>query len=284
MLTPRWTAPQGFLEDIALDLAVGEPAIGCRTVSFRPLRGRQPAEAWNFILRVTADLANVSWQQRPLPLVGDRRGFYHAAERLLDEAHTQAPYPVALLAHCCESLPVEVLQDLAQVWAQYAERARDHRRCTILLAGSVETPALDVGGAVRVDLTDFGEAEAAAALVMHVGAIPPRLLERAARFSGGVPALVDALGHGAASGAFPAFPEEMLRSMGAVGDELRTAVQGAMTSPDVADRLYTLMLGEPVIEEPSVDRQLMIAGLLRRIRGPGEAHVELRSPAIAAAM
>src|SRR4051812_11808227 len=50
MLTPRWSAPQGFLEDLALDLAVGEPEIGCRTVSFRPLMGRSAPEAWNFLL------------------------------------------------------------------------------------------------------------------------------------------------------------------------------------------------------------------------------------------
>ncbi|GDX79340.1 hypothetical protein LBMAG42_11510 [Deltaproteobacteria bacterium] len=283
MLTPRWTVPQGFLEDIALDLAVGEPAIGCRTVSFRPLLGRQPAEAWNFILRVIGDLGSPGWHQRALPMVVDRRGFYNAAEMLLDEAHQDAPDPVALLAHSCETLPVEVLEDLALVWARYAERAREDRRCTILLAGSVDSPALDVGGAVRIDLSDFAEAEAAAALVMQVGAIPPRLLEKAARFSGGVPALVDALGHGTGRGAFPSLPEDMLRTMGPVGEELRAAVQSALTSPEVAERLYELMLGEPLVEEPSVDRDLMMAGLLRRTRELGEPKVELRTPAIAAA-
>lgn len=282
MLTPRWSAPQGFLEDIALDLAVGEPSVGCRTVSFRPLLGRSNAEAWNFILRVLAELGNTSWQQRPLPMVVDRRGFYYASEQLLDEAHQEAPYPVALLAHSCEHLPVEVLEDIALVWARYAERARSERRCTVLLAGSVDTPALDVGGAARMELTDFAESEAAAALVMHVGAIPPRLLERAAQFSGGVPAIVKALGEGAGNGAFPAQPEDMLRAMGPVADELRFAMQSAMAEPDAAERLYQLMLGEPLIEEPSLDRGLLMAGLLRRSRLVGESRVELRSAALAA--
>ncbi len=283
MLTPRWTAPQGFLEDLALDLAVGEPSVGCRTVSFRPLLGRAPAEAWNFLLRVIADLAGAGWQTRPLPLVVDRRGFYNAAEMLLDEAHEEAPYPVALLGHSCEHLPVEVLEDLALVWARYAERARESRRCTVLLAGSVDSPALDVGGAVRVELCDFAEAEAAASLVMHVGAVPGRLLERAARFSGGVPAFVEALGKGAGSGAFPVLPEEMLRTMGSVGDDLRASLQTALTNPDAAERLYQLMPGEPLVEEPSVDRELLMAGLLRRSRGVGEPRVELRTPAITVA-
>ena len=284
MLTPRWTAPQGFLEDIALDLAVGEPAVGCRTVSFRPLLGRAPAEAWNFILRVIADLGGAAWTPRAVPMVVDRRGFYHAAEQLLDEAHLEAPYPVALLGHSCEHLPVEVLEDLALVWARYAERAREERRCTVLLAGSVDSPALDVGGAVRVDLTDFAEAEAAAALVMQVGAIPPRLLERAARFSGGVPALVEALGEGAAHGVFPALPEDMLRAMGPVAEELRGAVQSALTSPELTERLYQFLPGEPLVEEPHVDRGLLMAGLLRRSRALGEPKVELRTPAIVAAL
>lgn len=284
MLTPRWTAPQGFLEDLALDLAVGEPAVGCRTVSFRPLLGRAPAEAWNFLLRVLSDLGGSGWESRAVPMVVDRRGFYHAAERLLDEAHEESPYPVALLGHSCEHLPVEVLEDVALVWARYAERAREERRCTVLLAGSVDTPALDVGGAVRVDLTDFAEAEAAAALVMQVGAIPPRLLERAARFSGGVPALVHALGEGASTGVFPSLPEDMLRTMGPVADELRGAVQSAMTRPEAAERLLQFLPGEPLVEEPSVDRGLLMAGLLRRSRSLGEPKVELRTPAIAAAV
>ena len=280
MLTPRWTAPQDFLEDLALDLAVGEPSVGCRTVSFRPLLGRSSAEAWNFILRVLADLATPSWQGRPLPMVVDRRGFYYAAEQMLDEAHTEAPYPVALLAHSCEHLPVDVLEDLALVWARYAERARTDRRCTVLLAGSVDTPALDVGNAARIELGDMGEAEAASALVMQVGAVPPRLLERAAQFSGGVPAVVAALGDGVADGTFPSDPEEMLRAMGPLADELRAAVQSAMRTPDTADRLQELMLGEPMIEEPSVDRELMMVGLLRRVRGVGAPRVELRTAAI----
>lgn len=282
MLTPRWSAPQNFLEDIALDLAVGEPSVGCRTVSFRPLLGRSNPEAWNFILRVLAELGSINWQQRPLPMVVDRRGFYYASERLLDEAHEESPYPVALLAHSCEHLPVDVLEDIALVWARYSERARADRRCTVLLAGSVDTPALDVGGAARMELTDFHECEAAAALVMHVGAIPPRLLEKAAQFSGGVPDIVRALGEGVADGVFPSQPEDMLRMMGPVTEDLRQAVQGAMATPDTADRLMHLMLGEPLIEEPMVDRGLLMAGLLRRTRGVGEPRVELRSAAFAA--
>lgn len=282
MLTPRWSAPQSFLEDIALDLAVGEPAIGCRTISFRPLLGRSIPEAWNFLLRVLAELPGNSWEARPVPMVVDRRGFYYAAEFLLGEAHLEAPYPVALLGHGCEHLPVEVLEDIALVWARYAAQAREDRRCTVLLSGCVDTPALDVGGAAKIELTDFAEPEAAASLVMQVGATSPVALARAARFSGGVPAIINAIAGGAAEHGIPAQPEDLLRCMGPVAEDIRGAMMQAMAHPDVADRLYQLLLGEPMIEEPQVDRELLMAGLLRRVHQLGPPMVELRSPVLAA--
>lgn len=282
MLTPRWSAAQGFLEDLALDLAVGEPSIGCRTVSFRPLLGRSMPESWNFILRVLADLPGNQWNTRPLPLVVDRRGFYHAAEKLLEEAHEDAEYPVAVLGHGCEHLPVEVLEDIAMCWARYAQDAGPDRRCTVLLAGTVDTPALDVGGATKVDLLDLGEAEAAASLVMHVGATSLHTLTRAAKFSGGVPAIVTALAEGSGGAGLPPRPEDMLRCLGPLADELRGAMFHAMADPEIAERLFQLARGEPLVEEPALDRELMMAGLLRRVRGT-TAQVELRSPALAAA-
>lgn len=279
MVTPRWSAPQAFLEDVALDLAVGEPSVGCRTVSFRPLANRSTGEAWNFILRVLAELAG---EARMVPAVADRRGFLFAAERLLDEAHEDAPYPVALLAHGCENLPVEVLIDLGQIWAEYSARSAGARRCTLLLSGSVDTPALDVGGAMRVELSDFGEEEAEETLTTFVRA-PHSVLHRASRFSGGVPALVHALAEGASETGLPTHPEDLLRVMGPVGDELRSAVNAALTSPRVADRLDELLRGVPLLEDPAVDRELLMAGLLRRVRVRGDRLVELRSPAIVAA-
>jgi hypothetical protein len=283
MLTPRWSAPQAFLEDVALDLAVGEPAIGCRTVAFRPLMGRTQAEAWNFILRVLGELPGAPYTSRMVPLVVDRRGFFHAAEQLLAEAHEEAPYPVALLAHGCEHLPVEVLEDLAHVWARYASLTRTDRRCTVLLAGSVETPALDVGGAARVDLCDFGEGEAAAALIMGAGLAPPAALLRATKFTGGIPAVVAAVAEGASQDGLPGQPEELLRTMGPVADEVRGAVHAAMADADTAERLYALLQGEPLLEEPEVDHGLEMAGLLRRVRGLGAPKVELRSAELTAA-
>lgn len=284
MLTPRWSAPQGFLEDLALDLAVGEPEIGCRTVSFRPLMGRSAPEAWNFLLRVLGDMAGGDWSTRAVPMVCDRRGFLNAAAMLLDDAQDDAQYPIALLAHGAEHLPVEVLDDIAQAWGRYAEAVRTDRKCTLLLAGSVETPALDVGGATRIDLADFGELEAAESLVLQLGADNAAEVERAARFSGGVPALVQALAAGfTRADDLPTTPQDLLRAMGPVGAEIRGAVASAMTAPDTSERLHLLLDGEARLEDPDVDEALLLTGVIRRVRRIGGPHVALRSPAIATA-
>lgn len=282
MLTPRWSAPQAFLEDVALDLAVGHPEIGCRTVSLRPLMGRSVPEAWNFILRVLADLPGRDWSHRPVPMACDRRGFVNAARQLLDEAHETSEYPVALLAHGTEHLPVEVLDDLGQVWRNYLEQAEHARRCTVLFAGTVETPALQLGDVARLDLCDFGEAEAVAAMLMRTGPIDPIALDRAVQFTGGVPALVDALAAGAlGERILPTSHAGLLRTMGPMADELRGAVAMAMTTSDTADRLHELLDGEPHPTEPDLDRSLLLAGIVRRVRGSGVPHVILRAPALA---
>jgi hypothetical protein len=281
MLTPRWSAPQSFLEDVALELAVGEPEIGCRTVSFRPLMGRSTPEAWNFLLRVLGDLVGGE-APRIAPMVCDRRGFHNAVEMLFGRVQEESDYPVALLAHGAEHLPVEVLEDLCRVWARYVEDVANDRRCTLLLAGSVETPALEVGPGSRIDLADFGELEAAESLVTRLGASDPMRVAWAARFSGGVPAIVQALANGVSgTDELPLSPAEMLRVVGPLGDELRGAVQSALTLPDTAERLHFLLDGQPRREEPTVDATLLLSGVIRRVRRAGGAHVALRSPAIA---
>lgn len=283
LLTPRWTSPQAFLEDIALDLAVGEPSMGCRTISFRPLMGRSTPEAWNFILRVLAELSGK--ECNAVPMVMNRRAFHISAADLLDAAHEHSPHPVALLAHGAHNLPVEVLTDITDVWSSYAQRARADRRCVVLLAGAVATPALDVGNAARVDLADFGEAEAAASFLRHIGGLPFPILQRVSRFSGGVPAIVEALSSGASSlGHVPMAAGDLFRLMGPVAEDVRGAVSMAMTSASLADRLLNLANGEPLAEDPEVDDQLIMAGLIRRSRVTGVPHVELRAPALAAAL
>lgn len=281
LVTPRWSAPQAFLEDLALDLAVGAPPVACRTLACRPLLDRSPAESWNPLLRAMAELIEGKPEDRPVPVVCERRGFLHVAERLLAEAHAGNENPSALLVHGVQNLPVEVLADLQEAWAGYRAATGGGPRLTVLLAGPSATPALALHELVTVELTDLSQAESTATLLLRLGNVPVPALQRPVRFTGGVPALVDAIGEGASrTGEVPRHSLDMLRAMGPVADELRVAVATALTSPPVAERFYALCDGEPHPLDPSPDETLLLSGLARRATLGG--HVELRAPAIAA--
>lgn len=286
LTTPRWSEPQSFLEDLALDLAVGEPALGCRTVSFKPLKGRPAPEAWFFVMQVFGQLSVNEWSELRTPSVADRRGFRTVVTDLLWRAQERGGNErVALLGHSAEHLPVEVLEDLAECWAKFSAQTPEDRACTLLLSGAVEAPTLAIEQSVTVDLLDFGEAEAAAALIGQTGPVGRRELEGAARFSGGIPAVVHALGSGArANGALPAGNGALMRCMGPLAEEMRGALSIASGHPDLAERLDQLLRGEPLVEVPEVDRPLLMAGLLKRIRLPGEGRVLLRAPALGMAL
>lgn len=280
LLTPRWSRPQGFLEDIALDLAVGEPAVGCRTVSFRPLKGRSTAEAWNFMLGVFQQML---WKQPGLPMmVAGRRGFHTAAMDLLKRTQDECPDRVALLAHGAENLPIDALEDLSEIWARFADMTPTDRRATILVAGSIDA-SVHLAEAGRLQLQDYGEAEAAAAIIGRSGPAPRANLESAARFSGGIPAVVEALGRGSRDhGGVPRSRAGLVRALGPLAEEIRFAIDIANADSMLSDRLEQLLSGEPLLEVPEVDKPLMMAGLLRRVRMPGEDRVLLRAPAIGA--
>ena len=282
LLTPRWSQPQGFLEDIALDLAVGEPRVGCRTVSFRPLKGRSTAEAWNFILCV---LQQMLWREDALPMmVAGRRGFRSAAMGLLMRAQEECSERLALLVHGAENLPIDALEDLSEIWALFTEQTPVDRRVTLLAAGTIDA-SVSLVDASRVQLQDYGEAEAAAAIVGRSGPTPRSNLESAARFSGGIPSVVEALGSGARDqGRVPRSRAGLVRTMGPLADEIRYAVDIVNSDSMLSDRLDQLLRGEPLLEIPEVDRPLFLAGLLRTVRMPGEARVLLRAPAIGAVL
>ncbi len=283
VLAPRWGATTQFLEDLALDLAVGEPAIGCRTVSFRPIKGRSLTEAWLFTLHIFGQLGHRGWRPSALPTVVDRRGFRWALDQLLEEAHKTSRHRVALLAHEAEHLPMEIVEDIGAVWTEYLDRHPEARRCAILLSGTASERWLTLGGAPRIELTDYGEEEAVAAIVGRAGPIPVRQAELAARFSGGIPGLVESFGkQGRALGRLPVKREELMASLGPLADEMRGAVDIVAAHDELSDRLSLLLHGEPVAADEQLDTPLVLAGLARRVRGTEGAQVMLRAPAIAA--
>ncbi len=279
--TPRWSNPSGFLEDLALDLAVGQPGVGCRTVNLRPLKGRKASESWQFSLHVFAQLGRREWRHRPPQMVADRGGFRFALSVLIEEAHQTVPHPVALLAFGAEHAPVEVIEDIALAWGDYARRHPSDRRCTMLLAGIAGPGWWPLGEVPRVDLVDYGEAEAAAAIVGQIGNVPFPTLRKAAHFSGGVPGLVEAMSDRIRrSSQVPQSDDELLASLGTVVDEIRGAVDIVHMDSALADRLYDLIPGEPLDYAESVDDALAMAGLVRPVKSHGADKVQLRTPAI----
>ncbi|MFT5681076.1 MAG: hypothetical protein ACI8RZ_001982 [Myxococcota bacterium] len=284
VLSPRWSQPLSFLEDLALDLAVGEPAIGCRTVRFRALKGRRLPEIWNHLVEVFQRFipTNTSQSEAPSSVV-DRRGFRWSMETLLEQAHTQSPHRVALLACEAEHLPLSVLEDLTLTWGAYYDSHPEDRRCTILLAGSVQAQWLNIGTAPRVELADYSEDEAVAAMMARTGERRPNDIRSIARFTGGIPGIVDRVSaHFAEHGSLPASRDELIHILGTLGDEMRGAVDIIAADSGLSERLDRLMRGEALPEARLLDEPLRMAGLLRIVPTHGLPHVTLRAPAIAA--
>ncbi|MCK6505090.1 hypothetical protein L6R53_17105 [Myxococcota bacterium] len=287
--TPRWSRPQAFLEEIALDLAVGEPAIGCRTVGFRPMRGRAPAGTWPLMLQILNQLGRGGGQAEVVATAVDRDGFRAGVGEALEGAHSASRHRLAVLLHGIEHMPVEVLSDLVEQWTRYRERHPEGLRVALLLAGG-ECPAwLDLPELHRVELEDYSEAETVAALVARCGPLAPRRLMALARFTGGVPAMVDAVSEmivagrdggqvGAARGA-RLDVDLLLHGMGSVADEIRGALDIVSARGELSDRLATLVRDGASAPLPG-DEPLFAAGLVKRVRGSGQ--VSLRAPALAA--
>lgn len=283
LITPRWSCPQAFLEDVALELAISEPGIGCRTVSLRPLQGRNRVAAWQFLLRVLAQLAAPRQDELRIPTVAERKGFRLVAEELLARAQETSANPVALLAHGAEHLPVEAAEDLLLAWEAYNSAYPAERRCLLLLGGTSNAPALRSFDGRPVELADFGPGETSDVLSRMVG---PQLAGRvspAADFTGGVPALVEAVGrHTRLQQRIDRDEWALLSSMGKIGDEIRGVVDILVSDHHLAARLDALLPGEPIPMEPELDAQLITAGLARRASGVSSPHVCIRAPAIAA--
>lgn len=278
LTAPPWAGVPRFLEDLSLDLAVGEPAVGCRAVSFRPVHGRPRAEAWQLTLQLFGQLGQRGWHQAAPSSVADRRGFRWALEERIEAAHASSPHRVALLARDVEHLPVELLEDVAMVWSDYRERHAVDRRCTVLLATTDSADWLNLASAPKVELVDFADAEAVSSIVGRCGPMPVADLAEVARLTGGVPGLIEKVSDVARrTGALPVRPADLLECLGPVAGELRAAVDQAIAHDPLADRLMSLRPGELTEEEPEVDVPLLRAGLLRKVRSGDGPRIALRA-------
>ena len=57
LLTPRWSQPARFLDDLALDLQIGSPRVRARVLSLQPLQARSVVETWQWLVRAIAEFA-----------------------------------------------------------------------------------------------------------------------------------------------------------------------------------------------------------------------------------
>jgi len=280
---PRWSNPAGFLEDLALDLAVGLPGIGSRVVDLRPLKGRRASEAWQFTLHVLGQLGRQEWTRQIPSMPVDRGAFRFALMELLEEAHRAADHDVALLAHGAEHMPVEIIEDLNEAWVTYWATHPQGARCTLLLAMASGAGDVRIGPSTTIDLVDLGQMEAAYIIGGGVEGLDQTQLSAVARFTGGIPGLVTAAGKRVRSGSeLPEEPALLLHSLGPLADDIRGAVDIVQMDNVLADRLDSLLDGDPAPMVQSVDAPLQMAGLIRPIRAHGTPHVVIRAPAIAA--
>ncbi len=289
--TPRWSHPRSFLDDLAVDLSLGQPSLRCRTLSLRPLEGCSLQRAWSWLVHaLRAFTHNPSAAPRQ---VVQREGFRHGLAQLFREA--EGRQRCCLLIHGLEHLHIEALHDLV---ATYDAHVREHPgtpALNVVFAGSFPSSPPEVHGAEHLFLDDHEATEAVEALVEHHGPEELAAIRAVVREVGGVPEVLAVLSQSAPTElrAMSTDPRLLWHALGALGTEIREAFDIVAAEPDGSARLEQLAQG-PVGMDPQRDRALLTSGLVRVVGAPRSRHaavtaapwvpplrVELRSPMFA---
>lgn len=277
--TPRWSQAHRFIEDLAVDLSVGQPAIQGHVLSLQAVQGKSALQAWAWVMARFTDLCSISVDRRFAQAVS-RDGFRTLFANLLRQA--QGGPRRCLMLYGLEAVHLDALRDLLDVYEQHMLEARDRRRINLLIAGTVDVPALGAN-VTRMTLPDYGKAEAIEALVEIVGPQPTARLERLIGAVGGVPAVIERL---AAEG--PAAIEDAVatregvwRRLGPVGAEIRSAFAIVSADNALSQRLEQLAREGPSPEMPDRDPRLVRAGLVRFTRKGKAKLTGVRAPVFA---
>ena len=280
LYTPRWSQPQRFLEDIAVDLSVGRPNLVGRTLSMVPTQGRGLHESRSWILRGVQEFCELELSGNVTQAV-DHNGFRFMLGELFERA-ARSTVPRVLLLHGLEQLNVEVRSDLAEIFVQRVMQGPTG--CTqlnFLFAGALDVTQFTVDGARHLQLFDYGTEEAVEALMEWVGPTDRQRLWNAIEYIGGVPALVDALGSAAErDGRLANSQEELWRALGSLADELRGAVSIVVSDEVLAERLEQVAHSGVAPEDPRADLSLRRAGLFQRVPWGQSRVVHLRAPVL----
>ena len=281
VITPRWSRAQSFLDDLATDLALGEPSIKARSLGLQSLKGLTVHQAWAWMAAAVAEFCQVTVMDtdggsRPVWQAVSRRGFREVLADVL--ARAEGGRKRCLLFHGLEHAHIEAVQDLFEVFAEHVARAGPDRDVNFLFAGSIEAP-YQQDDTERMFLADFSTDEAVEALVEFHGPLPEERLENVVKIVGGVPELLEALGHND--------PERLIEilmdrdvlwaALGPVGEEVRAALDLISADAVLSTRLERLArLGEQPAEE--ADKALLRAGLIRQRHTRHTTISEIRAP------
>lgn len=279
LITPRWSRPDRFLDELSVDLQVGRPRVSARVVPLAVVKGFDVHEVWAFLLRSVVEACHLDLEG-PASQPMHRAGFRDVLGTLLDRT-TNAPRR-ALLLQGVEHLDVDTLKDLNQALAEHGERVGDERRFNLLFAGTASVPGGVLAGVEVVVLPDFSADEAVEALHEYLENAPARDVELAAALVGGVPALLHAVGVGAEDDhRFATTQDEVWRAIGPLADDLRSAIHIVASDGSLAERLEDVARKGALPLHPPTDAKLVRAGLMRGVAGARRPHVMVRAPLLA---
>ena len=272
--TLRWSQPNRFLEDVAVDVAMGTPRIDARVLSVAPASGKGALQAWSWLMGALTPLLGRS-EERGFAQAVSREGYRARFRHLL---HGEPAGPArAILLTGLEHLHFDVVRDLVEIVRTAALEAEGPPRVVVVLAGAVEPRLAEPW--ISLTLPDYGAAEAAEAIVEIAGPRPCDSLPAVHRAFGGVPAMVERLAAEGPRGLAEVLEhrDAVWRRLGPLGVELRSAFTIVQADTALGLRLEALAQGT-LPTDPEVDRRLARAGLVQIAHRRGRAETVLRMP------
>ncbi|MFK7928480.1 MAG: hypothetical protein AB8H79_09835 [Myxococcota bacterium] len=278
LLTPRWSRPDRFLDELSVDLQVGRPRVAAHVVPLGVVHGRQVHEIWAFLLRSIVEACHLELTgpaSQPMHAAGFRKVLEELLERTVGGPRR------ALLLHGVEHLDLDTLTELAKVLTRHHEEYQEKARFNLLFAGSATLPKSGLEAFDRTVLPDLGVDESIQVLHEYVDRGDPAEIELSAALVGGVPALLHAVGMAAErEGQFPTSQEALWRAIGPLAEELRAAVDIVAADGSLAERLEDVARDGTLPLEPKRDASLVRAGLLRGVPRARRPRVTVRAPLI----
>ncbi|MEN0068281.1 MAG: hypothetical protein AAGA48_39535 [Myxococcota bacterium] len=280
--TPRFSLPERFLDDLAVDLRLGQPTIFCRTLSLAPLEGCTAQQARSWLMNAFANFCLLNTEPSSVLRVSSSHDFRVLMKELFRRA--EATDRRCLLVHGIDTLPTEALRDLVAVFEDHVHHRRGAPGFNLLLAG-LELPEWAAHPAVvSLTLPDFSDEEAVEALVEQLG--PENHLQYSALVAtvGGIPEVIEALGSDRSThiNRIVRDPSAFWAVLGPLAESLRKAHHDAIQRPALADRLRSLATRGPLAPYPELDDALAQVGLVETSgQTPTMLTTALRAPVLA---